>query len=118
MQLYSRPSGPGPSTLQEFPLTSHEKESRVPRHPASTHSASRCACRGVVLRVMPPRPPDDQLRRPRRRVRSPSHEASKVDVIVGPERTRHIVTHHVGDNVTIQRYAWYDAVDFEISSSD
>ena len=41
---------------------------------------------------MPPRPPDDQLRRPRRRVRSPRHRASKVGVIVGPERPRHIVT--------------------------
>jgi len=50
------------------------------------------ACRGVVLRVMPPRSPDDQLHRHRRRVRSPSRGASKVDVIVGPERTRHIVT--------------------------
>ena len=88
MQMYSRPSCPGSSTPPEFPLTSHEKESRVPRHPASTHSA----CRGVVLRVMPPRPPDDLLRRPRRQVCSPSRGASKVDVIVGPERTRHIVT--------------------------
>ena len=88
MQMYSSPSGPGPSTPPEFPLISHEKRSRVPRHPAATHSA----CRGVVLRVMPPRPPDDQLHSPRRRVRSPSRGASKVDVIVGPERTRHIVT--------------------------
>ena len=88
MQMYSSPSGPGPSTPPEFPLISHEKRSRVPRHPAATHSA----CRGIVLRVIPPRPPDDQLHRPRRRVRSPSRGASKVDVIVGPERTRHIVT--------------------------
>ena len=48
--------------------------------------------RGVVLRLMPPRPPDYQLCRPRRRVRSTSRGASKVVVIVGPERTRHIVT--------------------------
>ena len=63
----------------------------------SAHStATRCtppmsSYRGVVLRLMPPRPPDDPLCRPRRRVRSPSRGASKVDVIVGPERTRHIV---------------------------
>ena len=48
--------------------------------------------RRVVLRVMPPRPPDDQLHSPRRRARSPSRGASKVDVIVSPERTRHIKT--------------------------
>ena len=49
--------------------------------------------RNLVFRgILPPRPPDDQLRRPRRRVCSPSRGASQVDVIVGPERTRHIVT--------------------------
>ena len=36
----------------------------------------------VVLRLMPPRPPDDLLCRPGRRVRSPSRVASKVDVRV------------------------------------
>ena len=48
--------------------------------------------RRVVLRVMQPRPPDDPLRGPRRRVRSLSRGASEVDVMLGPERPRHIVT--------------------------
>ncbi len=55
--------------------------------------------RRVVLRVMHPRPPDDPLRGPSRRVRSPRRGArqsaskiSKVDVMLGPERPRHIVT--------------------------
>ena len=79
--MYSSPSGPG---LITPPHIGHEKRYRDPRHPVAIHSA----CRGV----MPPCPPDDQLRRSRRRVRSPSRGASKVDVIVGPERPRHIVT--------------------------
>ena len=40
--------------------------------------------RRVVIRVMQPRPPDDPLRGPRRRVCSLSRGASEVDVMLGP----------------------------------
>ena len=49
-------------------------------------------CHRGVIRVMPPRLPDDPLRGPIRRVRSPCRGASKVDVMLWPERPRHIVT--------------------------
>ncbi len=41
---------------------------------------------------MHPRPPGDPLRGPSQRVRSPRRGASKVDVMLGPERPRLIVT--------------------------
>jgi hypothetical protein len=51
-----------------------------------------------VVRVMYPRPPDDSLCGPgrrvrshRRRVHSPRRGTSEVNVMLGPERPRHIV---------------------------
>ena len=41
---------------------------------------------------MHPRLPDDPLRSPSRRVRSPRRGPSKVDVMLGPEQPRHSVT--------------------------